>query len=120
MYYIYINKCDLQASSKLFFEKLLVLNNAQLRQFGASLRGLGYFVFLSFGSRVLQIFLTLKPSTVHDDKTLLSSKGNDEAEESSMSDEGPPITMEDVLCDLCKEVEDSWISLFSQLFVSYV
>ena len=77
-------------------------------------------MFLSFGSRVLQIFLTLKPSTVHDDKTLLSSKGNDEAEESSMSDEGPPITMEDVLCDLCKEVEDSWISLFSQLFVSYV
>ena len=115
---------SIDKSASMILEKLLVLSTpAQLRQFGASLRG--YFVFLSshrFGSHVLQKFLTLMPATVHDDKTLLSSfKGSDEAEENSMSsDEGPPITMEDVLCDLCEEVGDRWISLAKDLCGTHV
>ena len=124
-------------SASLILEKLLLLStSAQLRQFGASLRG--YFLFLSshrFGSHVLQKFLSLSPTVVGDDKQLLKSyhassksskSSSSTASTSSINDDndndedGPPITMEAVLCDLCIEVGDKWIYMAKDLCGTHV
>ena len=124
---------SIDKSASIILEKLLVLSTpAQLRQFGASMRG--YFLFLSshrFGSHVLQKFMSLAPAVVHHDQLLLaehsssssSGAGNDEENNddgAGDSEDGPPITMEAVLTDLCDEVGDKWIHLGKDLCGTHV
>ena len=113
-------------SASIILEKLLVLSTpAQLRQFGASMRG--YFLFLSshrFGSHVLQKFMTLAPTVVNDDQSLLADfnqqKSGGVGENGEDLEEGPPITMEAVMTDLCDEVGDKWIHLGKDLCGTHV
>jgi nucleolar protein 9 len=114
---------SIDKSASVILEKLLTLSTpAQLRQFGASLRG--YFLFLSshrFGSHVLQKFMTLAPTVVSWDQHVLSAsqKKTEEGEKKEGTD-GPPITMEAILIDLCDEVGDKWIQLGKDLCGTHV
>ena len=112
-------------SASMIMEKLLALSTpAQLRQFGASMRG--YFLFLSshrFGSHVLQKFLSLAPTAVEADHQLQKTASNSTTQQNDAEDgeaDGPPITMEAVLCDLCDEVGHKWTSLAKDLCGTHV